>query len=335
MGKRSFVLTAVFSSLGVVIACGGSKTSTSACDSVFDTLYAKCSQSTQPAAEMARLRTRYEQVCEHALTLPGTRWTSQRLSACAAAVAAQGCRDLGTLAMCRTPGTLAGGARCTDGLQCQSNTCSRTAAMSADGGLVTLACGVCEMLIADGQPCAFAQGQCGPQSRCDSTVTPPTCVAVIAGDLGSSCGNATCKAGLFCDSTQGQCAMQAGTGTACASSNACVSPLVCLGTGANRTCQNPQTSGGACIADADCAPGLGCTPLTRQCGTIAWASSGQPCGGLVHCLVGSCPGPSLGGICPVVIADNQPCDAPGGTTCDTFASCTNGTCALTDSAACN
>jgi hypothetical protein len=282
------------------------------------------------------MRQRYEQVCAHALALPGTNLTADQVSACVSAYGARGCRDFNALSGCNVPGTLAGGASCATGTQCQSSSCSKSSS-SADGGSVTPACGTCDALIPDGQPCGgTARGQCSSASRCETATTPPFCAAVIVGDVGSSCSQAPCKAGLFCNPTTMLCAFPGGAGAACTDTTGCTYPLSCLGTPPNQTCQSPQRAGAPCTIDSDCSSGLGCDPMARQCGAIGWASSGQPCGGLVRCLVGNCSASMTSGQCPVVIADNQPCtSSTGSATCDTFASCINGTCTLAASIVCN
>jgi hypothetical protein len=337
---KAAILVTAASELGLVVACGGSTkdngTTAGPCNRLFDVSYNSCTPTKLPAAEVSRVRSRFDQLCANALGLPGVTLVGDKLNACVDSYQSAGCGGLSaTPAACQTPGTRGSGAPCISGLQCQSGNCAMTATFSSDGGSSSSPCGACQAAIPNGQPCGSGQGSCVVGSQCDFGSTNSTCVVVVAGDVGATCGStaAICKNGLYCDVTNHKCVTQGGAGAACAgSSAACTPPLVCLGAAAP-TCQDRGQAGASCRTDSECAAQLGCDPMRGQCGAIGWASSGQACGGLVRCLVGTCTGNQT---CSLVIGDGQPCVSGDiAKTCDTFASCMGGTCGLAGSAMCN
>jgi hypothetical protein len=340
--SRRLFLGSLGTLLGMSVACGGpgsgpgagsgSGGSTSAqCGDYFDAILAGgCNGSTPPADELARQRARFVSACGAELALPGVALTAGALETCATAVRTTGaCRltDQAT-ASCNLsgPGTLGSGAGCFTGLQCQSGSCSKT----QDGGTEPV-CGTCTAAAAVGQPCSQSLN-CTPNAVCDSSQTPPVCVAISYGDVGAACdtGGAACKTGLYCntDGTAPRCASGKGAGATCSDISQCAPPFVCDGT--PTTCQNPKPLGAACSGE-DCATGLTCaTGSTHVCAPAAWAAAGQPCSDTTMCLVGACMSQTVNtGTCPTVIPDGQPCSGEStSTTCDVFSECLGGTCVL-------
>jgi hypothetical protein len=338
-----FTMTAVACAAGLTLACSGKTTGDggggtgNACDDYFQIAFSGLCASgpLPPASEVTRIQGRFDTLCADALALPGAGITASTLESCVAAIKSGGCavadQENGPCSF--TTGSLAAGSSCVTEAQCQSGTC--TAGNEApDGG--TLLCGTCATPVAIGQSCANGQG-CGPNAVCNygTGTSSPTCAAITFGTAGAPCNESTtqCSAGLVCDVMTQKCAAPGGAGAACDSDQACIAPLVCppAASGAS-TCQSPVAAGAACTDDADCASGLGCTQTTHQCAAVTWVSAGQPCSDTARCLVGGCPstGSTVGGTCPTVIADGQPCNESDSTTstCDTFANCEGGTCVL-------
>jgi hypothetical protein len=323
---------ACWSTLGLLLACrsssgGPAGSASTPCGDYFDAINANpCGTGpTLPDAETARLRSRFEQVCASYTTLPGSQITGEDIESCAAAIQAGGCAAEGTTPeVCNVLGTLPAGGACNENFQCQSGVCFQTATVGEAGPALD-DCGKCQMVPGVGQSCTT---NCAPGAACDTSMTPPTCVAVTQVAAGATCNGTTtvCGAGFYCDSG-GTCAALLATGQACGSNGPCAPPATCLG----QTCQAPGATGAACGLDSDCAAGLGCGVGSMTCGPVVWASAGQPCGDLTRCLVGSCNYP----MCPSVIGDGQACSPDdASSTCDTFSQCTGGACVLDDSAAC-
>jgi|GEM_PF-2212248 len=351
---RSVASTVVASAvLSLAVACGGRSsgnsatggTGGSACDRLFDLFMGTgtCpAQTPLPADELSRLRPRFEQSCQNALSLPGSGLTSGTLSACVSALQALPCGSTtDNVPACQFTGSLAAGTSCISGEQCQSGSCIYSGSGSPDGGVSTPSCGACSTLAQVGGACGDNQ-TCAPGSACVPGAGTATCTAITHGAAGASCDDieALCADGLYCDATTRKCTATKASGAPCSGSNECTPPLVCGGAspvGMGTTCQSAGQAGTGCSFDEQCASGLGCDSSKNQCATVSWASAGQPCGGGVRCLVGSCP-PSASGassVCPKVIPDGQPCkDTDPTTTCDTFSSCVGGTCLLSGSQTC-
>jgi hypothetical protein len=307
-----------------------------ACDDYFAAQYDRgCGGPQLPPTEAARLRTRFEQVCQNQYALPGSGITPAALEACASALEASPCElPDGPPAACAFQGSLPGGAACNEGFQCQSQVCQGTADFSPGGQIGPNTCGTCSPPVADaGTPVTY-------------------------GDIGATCDDPTtlsCKTGLYCAAQTAQCVQLAVAGAPCGEGpkppgnpGGCVPPLSCVGNAGAATCSLGAT-GAFCLDDLDCAPGLGCVPgpcappgvgarigcaASGTCGAVAWASAGQPCNPPeTLCLVGSCSDEvSLGpppispegglypGTCGRVIADGQSADDGNVfATCDTFA----------------
>lgn len=316
--------------------CGPSSTPTStACGAYFDALYGSHCDPNRAASEAARDRGRFVTLCDADLALTGIATSASQLESCANALTAagicllEGTSSLPTQCQGLNSGTLGSGADCFSGSQCQSGNCLLT----ADGGAVAT-CGSCTAPIAVGQPCTASGGNCGMGSVCSDTTM--TCQVVVHGNVGAACGSnvALCSDGLYCDPTTLVCASAKSAGSSCTMiQGECASPLVCLST--TNACGNPGAAGAACMISPDCAPGFDCG-TSNQCAAVTYAAAGEPCGGSLHCLVGSCTGIGTSLVCPTVVADGLGCSLASGsassgatpTTCDTFASCDNGVCTL-------
>jgi hypothetical protein len=304
----------------------------SACGDVFDSVYGGlCQQPPIPADELARIRPRYIASCESTYGLPGIGTTANDLEACAAAERGGICGAVPAPKACEPlTGTRAVGAPCNEAAQCAAGDCA-----FSDGGN----CGVCVATTPLGQPCTRSgASHCAGDSICTAASEGGTvCVAVTLGDAGAGCGTefAVCEPGLYCDDTTMSCAVPATVDEPCSQGTACMTPLICVGAPSG-ACQQPGEAGASCQSTADCEPGLGCSG--GQCVVLVWAMPGQSCSALAPCLVGdlgACPVSSSTsqGTCPAIIADGQPCDPSDyAASCDTFATCFGGTCALTPAA---
>lgn len=342
--------------------CGPSSTSASsdACGGYFDAILGTSCDPTRPSSERARERGRFLTVCEAELALPGEGALAGQIEACTKALTSTGTCLLSnenggpaTPNECQglNSGTLGAGAGCSSSSQCQSGNCNITS--------VSATCGSCTVPIAIGQACGLSAGSfdCGMGSVCAQTSM--TCELPVYGSAGATCGTegALCADGFYCDPTTDLCARTKPAGSSCAMNQGeCASSLVCLGT--TNQCGSPGQSGASCTSGGDCAPGFDCG-TADQCVAISYAAAGQPCGGPVHCLVGSCTGNGSGDVCPTIISDGQSCPqgqpivsvseldaspspltaaeadasplmgpAAAPTTCDLFADCVNGVCTL-------
>jgi hypothetical protein len=317
----------------VAMACGSKKSPAAApspCGDYFDALFVSACASgpTLPDAEVARLRGRFEQICQQGEALPGTGLTDDALEACAQAVANAGCGvSAAALPACAILGTLPGGSACNESFQCASGACF-VGASASDGGPGPTSCGRCQSVAQLGQPCTSL---CVEGSTCDNTKSPPSCVSVTLGSAGTPCDDVAkqCSAGLYCAGKTAVCTVLPAQGEPCTSTGLCAASLECVGT----TCQGPAASGAPCGGDSACAAGLGCSFPGRTCGAVTWADAGQACGDLTRCLVGACDLSSM--TCPAVTADGQPCSpTDASTTCDTFSQCTGAVCVPLDASVC-
>jgi hypothetical protein len=317
----------------VALACGSKKPAagpSSPCDDYFDTLFVgPCT--TGPALsddEVARLRGRFEQICQEGEALPGTGLTDAALEACAQAVTGAGCGvSPAALPACAILGTLPGGTACNESFQCASGACF-VGVSAGDAGPSSTGCGQCQTVAELGQPCTSL---CVQGATCDNALSPPTCVTVTLGAAGAPCDDVAkqCATGLYCAPKTATCTALPGQGEPCTSTGLCAATLTCIGT----TCQPPSGSGAACSVDRDCASGLGCSFGGQTCGAVTWATAGQPCGDLTRCLVGACDTSTM--TCPTVLADGQPCSpTDASTTCDTFSQCDGAACVLQDGNVC-
>jgi hypothetical protein len=322
----------------LALACGGKSTggtggsagTAGACDDYFTQVYLVCDDDTrfslEPASEVARVQGRFATLCAEEVSLPGVSVTPSALEACVAAVKASGCSGASAACTFGAPGALPAGSVCEASEQCQGY-CNAGDGL-ADGGFSP--CGTCVTPAATGQPCTVEQG-CGPNDLCTGGI----CAAITRVGAGASCASqlTECNPGLVCGQSS-TCFAPGGQGTACADDTECALPLACAS--ASQTCQSPGGAGTSCESDIDCTQDLGCDSTTHVCAAITFVTAGQSCSGAVRCVVGACNVPngtglpgSTTGTCPTVIADGQPCnEADQSQTCDTLASCQQGTCTL-------
>ena len=329
--------------LGSIASDGG----TSPCDHYFAALYARCGGPTPPVAEIARIRARFERVCENQFALPGSGVTAASLDACAAALDASPCElPEGLPVACDFRGSLSAGAPCMDSIQCESGQCAGTASYTPVGQATPFTCGTCDPLLMMGDVCVRG-GFCPPGSICmttDTTAKVPnyTCTPISYGDVGAVCDDlaAKCQLGVYCDAQTGRCAKLGGAGASCGETppppgnpGGCIAPLSCTGISGTPTCSSGGGAGALCLYDSDCSPELGCIAgpcfntvaragcaASGTCGLVSWVGPHQTCDNSSRrCLVGQCsfgnllnaPFPIDGGLstgtCPTVIADGQPC----------------------------
>ena len=319
----------------------------SACEHYYAATYTRCGGPVLPASEEARQQARFVKVCLNDIALPGSGMTVAAIEACVSALDVSACElPDGPPVACNFTGSLAGGAACNEGLQCQSGQCQGTVAFSPEGPIGPYTCGTCAPFVQNGQVCAQGNfsGGCGSQGSClleagtgSSTYPTYTCVPISEGDAGANCDELSnlCQPGLYCAAQTGQCQELGDAGALCGEGatppgdpGGCMAPLSCIGDPGMATC-GLGASGAFCLDDDDCAAGLGCVPgscggegvvvrigcsASGTCQPVTWASPGQGCDGYTtRCLVGSCGGSGFGVL--VAPADGGP--AMG--TCPTIA----------------
>ncbi len=252
-----------------------------------------CAPATTTDAYVQRIGDRAREICQVRMVLPGTSWNAQQAEACATALETRACEDEVTPEACAPrPGTIAQGSPCNDNAQCSTTAC--VVSLVADGGAVTTApCGTCKPRLAEGDACGTpsTDGVCGSDFTCDGT-----CKRVTYGGEGASCASfaTRCMDGLYCTSAD--------------------------------ICAARLPEGSVCTADRECASGHACDPATDKCVKRKTAQPGEPCDSVTSCSGGSCSNDE-GGVCPIILADGDPCDSADRTkTCDLFASCRDGVC---------
>lgn len=193
--------------------------------------------------------------------LPGSKITQDQIDACGAEISGSTCAfGLNDLAKCVLRGTLAAGAGCYDGRQCQSGRCKR-ANLSDD-------CGACASFETTG-------GSCLEDGDCDFGLTCLDGKCAKLGAKGETCtvDGKRCDAGLVC--ANGKCADAADKGFACtATGNECRRGLVCT----SGTCQDVTVKvaalGEPCDAQTTCRKSS-----CRGGKCIPYATTGSACGG--------------------------------------------------------
>jgi hypothetical protein len=317
----------------------------SACD---DSAKARCTQNDKCTNNVAN-KNKYgdEATCESRLTAQcvknlgatGTGATPATVESCALAIPMETCSAyLGNdpADTCLPPmGTVANGAACGLSAQCASTYCQIPAHAS---------CGTCADVPKVGDPCG-PTGECG--ARNGLQCVNDTCVA--QGALNAPCDKDNpCGPDLTC------------VGAKAAAKGTCAAPIAMVGA----ACDPNKATGPGC----DLTQGLYCSPATKHCVAVTFASDGQACGevsgGLVICQAGTCIIPSASadggvdagiddggaeggtttpkeGTCKALVLENQPCDTTGGPFCMGPAKCvyasdasTMGTCTLLDPTAC-
>lgn len=313
----------------------GSGGGSTACDDYFTAYFGQgCAGLLFQPSDVSRAQSRWDTLCQAALSAPGESVTASMLESCAAAIQSGGCAANAEKA-CAFPlaGTLAAGSPCVADSQCASGSCSASAPQGP-------ACGRCNPTAPQGQACSGNTG-CGAGAACGTN----GCQTITYGASGAACQPpvSLCGDGLVCDSVTQTCTQPVAAGGACMMPTDCASTLTCVpsadpGVGKD-TCQAPGPAGAPCFSSLDCASGLTCDTTKQQCAQVTWAAAGESCGGAVQCAIGNCSiafGTTGTGTCPTVIADGQPCDpASASTTCDLLASCVGGKCTLDTTTACN
>jgi hypothetical protein len=250
-------------------------------------------------------------------------------------------------------GTLGNGAKCFASVQCGHD----LYCVVPDGGVCG---GTCEP--------AHGMGEsCGNDVLCDSTLycDPEAQVCRLAA-VGQPCGTATqsegecgaapgetffcyankcqawqekgqaCSAEKPCDaynflycSTAGVCdTATIGAGSAC--NGSCLGNYYC---DSSNQCATPLGSGAPCTAGVekmcDITQGLACNGTTCQ---LAYATSGQPCGGGTQCWKGTCVPSNDGGVhetCEAFLQPGDTCVNTGGEPqCEILYECSGGKCVL-------
>jgi hypothetical protein len=325
MGGLAFAGTFATSA---VVGCGTSESTAptptpgAACDAIFDGEFdpARCGGMSIPASVLAPFKARFHTFCVQQMAYPGFAGTWQE---CASAMASAPCRGSSpnVAIACAFVGSLANGAPCNGGSQCQSGECSK--GTLADGG--TSSCGLCAPSIARGQACKPGDS-CIPGTECLQGI----CTAYGSSDIGGPCLSANdCKATLECQSQK--CVALQPAGGPCTGDYLCQQGLRC----SQQKCTVPIAVGGDCSVAPDVCPNSTlCDTKTKKCTLVAFAQKGQTCGNLspptLCASTLDCPITDLQtmtGTCPTVLADGQPCDPKDKTTsCDLFASCRLGVC---------
>ncbi|HSY23185.1 MAG TPA: hypothetical protein VK841_13755 [Polyangiaceae bacterium] len=312
----------------------------SACSHYYAATYLRCGGPILPPTERARQEARFVQVCLNDMALPGSPMTPVTVEACATALDVSACELPGGLPIaCMFQGSLAGGAPCNEGLQCQSGNCFGSVAITPGGQVGPATCGTCTPFVQNGQVCASANfsGGCGSGAIClieagaESAPDPLySCSALTQGNLGASCDDLSniCQTGLYCAAATGQCEALGEAGAPCGEGamppgdpGGCAAPLSCVGVPGSATC-GLGADGGFCLGDSDCSPGMGCIAgpcmsggVVRfgcsaeggTCNPITWAAPGQACdGNWTRCLVGSCVGSGVGLGAPASLPDGGP-----------------------------
>ncbi len=282
----------------VVAACTSSTSSSSSgtvCSDYFSAL-SRCTLTGYPASEVSRLSSRWATYCQSSLGLPGVPSSlASTLDSCAKALTTASCTDFNNVAQCNGvfTGTLAGGAGCLDGDQCQSGACS-VSATATDGGAAVTGCGKCDTPLAVGAPCGMAGSTCVYPATCGLAPGATTLVCTVT-DAGPSNPPVYAPAGAACGApTDGGF-----TYVICEPGLAC----------------GPS---GTCVTASYAAAGPPCNQTTLCLVGSCSAAAIQFDGGAATAT------------CPTVIGDGQPCTASQTitTTCDTFAQCLGGTCQL-------
>jgi hypothetical protein len=328
---------------GIAVACSSTDAGTTpegACSTYADAYRSytqKCAAESSVSISDTRwpqLQDRMKAACTSALTLPGTAITPAALTVCANAIRGASCNtDSDDLPQCDfDKGTLADGAACTTGNQCQSGSCKKTATETGSTG-----CGVCQPRIAIGGDCSTDNSTCVTDARCDFTTKK--CVAVVRNGVGGSCDSAkgeSCLSGLYCDFTTKICKERGAAGATCSSSAPCQTGLQCSAT--TKTCTAPTLAaeGQACggTTGVGCVSGLRCDFTAQKCVKITWVAPGGDCSVVGSmCEHGACNTTTKK--CPVLIADGAACTSDRSTgVCNDFASCIDGKCLLPGQVVC-
>jgi hypothetical protein len=234
------------------------------------------------------------------LTSPGTTITTAQIDACTAKMGSTPCSVLtSAIVECNFAGTLAAGAPCGSGYQCQTGSCFRVTSSSG----VTALCGTCSARV----------------------------------PLGGDCTTANCEGGLSC--TNGRCIANGAEGAACnPDTQPCQAQLQCfngacvrqLVAGAPCTpVRDGQPDPIFCDPLFFCAPNKN-DPNNGTCTAVRHSLLGDECGldeaagQLLACAGASCTS-ATGGRCVADLKEGATCDpARGG--CEVPFECLEGRC---------
>jgi hypothetical protein len=302
-----------------------------ACEAWFDArarFEARCGTPEVIAERKALVRSRFVQICEEALSAPGTSKTASSVTKCAESLETRSCdpreQPKGSADPCGdAPGLLREGAVCFGDDQCRSGHCKKGRVLEDGGPRVPTLCGVCTLPVREG----FS---CGSGERCqgDLECVAGQCALVERKDLGAPCADPfhPCKPGGVCRDFV--CAKAAGAGEPCSVDSDCDPALSCL----QGKCATRPGEGAACDAIGQCARGLGCDLETKKCVKPVRVRFPDACTAETRlCEIGACaidPG-STKGRCPSILPDGSQCDpANKGAQCDDFAACIDGECQI-------
>jgi hypothetical protein len=243
---------------------------------------------------------RVKENCLLVATAPGTGWTPENMTACAAARNVQSCdgflKSRVPLRECDIRGSIDDEGPCRGGAQCKSGYCKPT---PGEG------CGFCVPRAPLGAACAN-NNDCDGELLCSGNKTCTTPVTV-----GQPCDtNKPCALGLAC--LAGTCKAQEGEGKPC----------------------DRATNGNA---ECDTAAGLYCkgdvTP--NVCARIAAVAATQPCAVPNQEIRCAGSGACVGGVCVAPSPDGTPCgDAGPDVRCGPLALCVDEKCQLPNPTRC-
>lgn len=190
-------------------------------------------------------RARWKQLCELALTAPGTGARAANLGGCANAIRAASCQSLAVndVPGCVAPGQRANGAGCLYDAQCQST--------------------FCKLALETGQG-----ARCG------------TCAALS--QPADDCSTTTCSRGFVC--ARGRCLKPVAENGSCADELPCELGLGCVGVATFRCLKQGATVGAPCESNRgtkpDCAvdQGLWCNDAVGTCQKLTYLAPDAGCG---------------------------------------------------------
>jgi hypothetical protein len=330
-----------------------------ACDGYVDTVVSRhraCGQTFDPSTMLEDPWR--AAACKSLASAPGSGFSKGWLDDCIARLKAAPCHRLERVeAECESPtGTVAVGAGCLDGSQCQSGACLKSERPPQG----TIDCGVCGAALPEGAPCPIeksygrnVQPDCEPGLTCLGPLPPPstgTCTRIPTVQEGEPCGTqvdpktgrlslSQCAEGLVCEepdssSSPRVCKTLPQAGERCADRIVCAEGLACRNASTREAvCEPPIPEGGACTFGG-CSPGTMCSPPGGDfptCLRVTFGAPGDACDERANhfCDQGRC---GAHGICPPVAAGEQPCTTWYG--CSPYRQCIDGRCQLPDPKAC-
>ncbi|MBI5497388.1 MAG: hypothetical protein HY904_20405 [Deltaproteobacteria bacterium] len=284
---------------------GDSVTAAQACDATAEALcglYQRCMPwvISLQFGDLTTCQARSKLGCEDSFSANGTTATPAQTKACAEAYGSAACADMFSAEppqACKDmpAGTLANGAQCGSGEQCQSERCKESS---------TSTCGTCVAPVTAG-------GSCANNEPCNDGLTcAPNATCVAPGAAGATCGNnSPCKDPLVCRG--GTCGARVAAGAAC-------QPDIqdCDLTGADWLSCDQQTN--TCKVIALVGSGQTCGLVNNAYVMCAARGGCQASAG------------STTGTCRAAAADGAACDENNGIYCMSPARCISGTCQLSN-----